>query len=254
MIMFGSGKLIAVPTNLADGTAITNPTPVVLGTLQECTLDMSVDSKTLYGSKMYPIAVAQGKAKLGIKAKYAEISAAVMGSLFFGQNATNAIKDMALDVAASIPATPGPYTVTPTVPSSGTYVADLGVFDATTGAQYTRVASAPATGQYSVNTSTGVYTFAAADQAKACLFNFEYTATSTTAQLFTINNRQMGYTPSFSVMLKGSYDGKDIIAKFYRGVSSKLALPFKNEDFSVPDFEADFFANSADNVGWICLK
>jgi hypothetical protein len=252
MIFFGSGKLIAVPTNLADGTAIANPTPVVLGILQECSLDMSVDTKTLYGSNMYPVAVAQGKAKIGMKAKYADISAGVMGSLFFGQNATNAIKDMALDVAGSIPATP--FTVTPTVPSSGTFVADLGVFDATTGAQYTRVASAPATGQYSVNAATGVYTFAAADTLKAVTFNFEYSATSTTANLFTINNRQMGYTPSFSVMLKGSYDGKDIIAKFYRGVSSKLALPFKNEDFSVPDFEADFFANGAGNVGWICLK
>lgn len=254
MINFGSGKLIAVPTNLADGTAIANPTPVVLGILQECTLDMSVDTKTLYGSNMYPVAVAQGKAKLGLKAKYAELSAGVMGSLFFGQNATNAIKDMALDVAGTIPATPGPYTLTPTVPSSGTFVADMGVFDATTGIQLTRVASSPAAGQYSVVAATGVYTFAAADQAKAVTFNFEYTATSTTAQLFTINNRAMGYTPSFSVMLKGSYDGKDIVAKFYRGVSSKLALPFKNEDFSVPDFEADFFANTAGNVGWICLK
>lgn len=251
MINFGSGKLIAVPTNLADGSVIANPTPVVLGILQEVTLDMSVDTKTLYGGNMYPVAVAQGKAKIGIKAKYAEISAGVMGSLFFGQNATNAIKDMALDVAGSVPGTP--YSVTPTVPNSGTFVADLGVFDATTGTQYTRVASAPTTGQYSVS-ALGVYTFAAADTLKALTFNFEYSATSASAQLFTINNRQMGYTPSFSVMLKGSYDGKDIIAKFYRGVSSKLALPFKNEDFSVPDFEADFFANTAGNVGWICLK
>lgn len=252
MISFGAGKLIAVPTNLADGTAIANPTPVVLGILQEVSLDISVDTKTLYGANMYPVAVAQGKAKIGIKAKYADISGGVMGGLYFGQNATNSIKDMALDVAGTIPSTP--FTVTPTVPASGTYVADLGVFDATTGAQYTRVASAPATGQYSVNTTTGVYTFAAADTTKTVTFNFEYSATSTTAQLFTINNRQMGYTPSFSVMLKGSYDGKDIIAKFYRGVSSKLSMPFKNEDFSVPDFEADFFANSAGNVGWICLK
>lgn len=252
MILFGAGKLIAVPTNLADGTAIANPTPVVLGILQDVSLDISVDSKTLYGANMYPVAVAQGKAKIGIKAKHADISAGVMGGLYFGQNATAAIKDMALDVAGTIPSTP--FTVTPTVPASGTYVADLGVFDATTGVQYTRVASAPATGQYSVNTTTGVYTFAAADTTKTVTFNFEYSATSTTAQLFTINNRQMGYTPSFSVMLKGSYDGKDIIAKFYRGVSSKLSMPFKNEDFAVPDFEADFFANSAGNVGWICLK
>lgn len=251
MILFGSGKLIAVPTNLADGSAIANPTPITLGIVQEASLDISVDTKTLYGSNMYPVAVAQGKAKVGLKAKYADISAGVMGGLFFGQNATNSIRDMALDIAGTIPSTP--FTVTPTVPGSGTFVADLGVFDATTGAQYTRVASAPATGQYSVNTTTGVYTFAAADTTKAVTINLEYTATSTTAQLFTINNRQMGYTPSFTFTMKGTYDGKNFAAKFYRGVSSKLSLPFKNEDFAVPDFEADFFANSAGNVGWICL-
>ena len=53
MINFGSGKLIAVPTNLADGTAIANPTPVILGTMQDVSLDLSVEMKTLYGSKRY---------------------------------------------------------------------------------------------------------------------------------------------------------------------------------------------------------
>lgn len=33
MINFGAGKLIAVPTNLADGSVIATPTPVILGTM-----------------------------------------------------------------------------------------------------------------------------------------------------------------------------------------------------------------------------
>lgn len=249
MINFGAGKIIAVPTNLADGTAIAVPQPVVLGILQEVSLDLSVDVKKLYGAAMYPVAVAQGKGSISLKAKYADISAAILGSLFFGQAATAAIKAMVTGIAGVVPGTP--FQLTPAVPSSGAWVGDLGVFNADDGSQYVRVASSPTTGQYSV--SAGVYTFAAADVADNVLFSFEYSATSSSASLFTINNRDMGYTPSFAVMLQGSYDGKKLTAKFYRGVSSKLALPFKNEDFAVPDFDADFFANSAGQVGWICL-
>ncbi len=51
MINFGTGKLIAVPTNLADGPIIANPTPVRLGSLQDVSVDISVDLKTLYGGK-----------------------------------------------------------------------------------------------------------------------------------------------------------------------------------------------------------
>lgn len=251
MINFGSGKLIAVPTNMADGSAIANPTPVVLGIMQEVTLDLSVDIKKLYGSGMYPVAVAQGKANIDIKAKYADISAGVLGSLFFGQTATAGIKDVVLDFATTIPAA-SPYTVTVAPPATGTFVADLGVYDAVSGVQFTRVASAPAAGQYSV--AAGVYTFAAADTGKAIILNYEYSATSTSSQIYNINNRQMGYTPSFSILLKGEYDGKAIVAKFFRGVSGKLSLPFKNEDFAVPDFEASCFANAAGQVGWICLR
>jgi hypothetical protein len=251
MIQFGSGKLIATPTNLADGSAIANPTPVVLGIMQEVNLDLSVDLKTLYGSGMYPVAVGQGKAKIDLKAKYADISGGVLGSLFFGQGASAGIKDAVFDFAASVPGS-STYTITVVPPSSGSFVADLGVFDATTGAQLTRVASAPATGQYTV--SAGVYTFASADASRAVLLNYEYSATSTTAQYWNITNRQMGYTPSFSVLLKGDYDGKAIIAKFNRCVSGKLSLPFKNEDFAVPDFEASGFSDAAGNVGWICIK
>lgn len=251
MINFGSGKLIATPTNLADGTAIANPTPVLLGVLQEVSVDMSVDIKTLYGANMYPVAVAQGKGKIEVKAKYAEISAGVLGSLFFGEQSSAGIKDAVLDFAAAIPSG-SPYTITVAPPSSGTFVADLGVFDGVTGVQYKRVAATPATGEYTV-TGAGVYTFASADASKTVSLNYEYSAT-TGGQVYQINNRIMGYTPSFSLLLKGSYDGKELIAKFYRSVSGKLNLPWKNEDFAVPDFEAQCFANGANQVGWICLK
>jgi len=251
MINFGSGKIIAVPTNLADGTAIANPTPVILGTMQEVSLDLSVETKSLYGSKRYPIAVGQGKGKTEIKAKYAEIDGGILGSLFFGKASTAGIKAAVFDSAATIPATPGPYTLTISPPSSGTFVSDLGVFDATTGTQFTRVASAPATGQYSV-TSGGVYTFASTDQGKAVKISYEYSAASG-GQVWTMTNEVMGYTPSFTLLLQNSFDGKNMVCKLNRAVSGKLSLPFKSDDFGVYDFEAEAFADAAGNLGYICM-
>lgn len=250
MINFGAGKLIAVPTNLADGTAIANPTPVVLGTMQDISLDLSVEIKTLYGSKRYPIAVGQGKGKTEIKAKYAEIDGGILGSLFFGKAATAGIKAAVFDSAGTIPATPFQLTMTP--PSSGTYVSDLGVMFDATGVQLTRVASAPATGQYSVNATTGAYTFAAADTGKVVKISYEYSAAAG-GQIWTMTNETMGYTPSFTLLLQNGYDGKNLVCKLNRCVSGKLSLPLKSDDFAIYDFEAEAFADAAGSLGYLCL-
>lgn len=250
MLNFGAGKLIAIPTADATGAAIANPTPVLLGAMQDVSLDISVDIKTLYGAQRYPLAVGQGKGKIELKAKYADISGGVLGSLFFGQSATAGIKGVVTDSSAAVPGTPYQITVAP--PNSGTFVADLGVYNASTGAQLTRVASAPATGQYSVS-GAGVYTFAAADTTKTMLISYEYSATSTTGQIFNITNQVMGYSPSFSVLLSNAYDGKNLVVKLNKAVSGKLALPLKNEDFTVSDFDAQAFADAAGNIGYICM-
>lgn len=252
MINFGSGKLIAVPTNLADGTAIANPTPVILGTMQDVSLDLSVEIKTLYGSKRYPIAVGQGKGKTEIKAKYAEIDGGILGSLFFGKTAAAGIKAAVFDFATSIPATPFSVTVAP--PSSGTFVTDLGVMRTDTGYQLTRVdvSATPLTGEYKVST-LGVYTFAAADTLKPIAISYEYNATSTTGKIWTMTNETMGYTPSFTLLLQNGYDGKTMVVKLNRCVSGKLALPLKSDDFAIYDFEAEAFADAAGSLGYICL-
>lgn len=250
MIIFGTGKLVAVPTNDAAGVAIANPTPVVLGTMQDVSVDASVELKTLYGSQRYPLAVGQGKGKMSIKAKYADINAAVLGSLFFGKTPAAGIKAAVFDFPAAIPGS-SPYTVTVAPPSSGTFVADLGVAFAATGQQLRRVASAPATGEYSVS-NAGVYTFAAADQGKAIIVSYEYSA-SGSGQTFNLTNEVMGYTPSFSLLLQNSYDGKNLVMKLNRCVSGKLNLPFKSDDFTMSDFEAEAFADAAGSLGYICL-
>jgi hypothetical protein len=253
MIIFSVGKLIAVPTRLADGTAIATPTPVRLATLQDISLDMSVEMKTLYGSKRYPIAVGQGKGKISLKAKTAEIDGKVLGSLFYGKAAAAGIKAAVMDNAQTIPASSA-YEITVVPPNSGTFVSDLGILLAADGTQMTRVATGatPTAGQYSV-TAAGKYVFAAADASKGILQSYEYSATSTTGEVFNITNETMGYSPSFTVLLQTQYDGKNLVVKLNRCVSGKLNLPLKNDDFTLFDFEAEAFSDAADNVGYICL-
>lgn len=251
MINFGVGRNIAIPKYLADGSAIANPKPVILGTMQDISVDMGVEMKKLYGGKRYPIAVGQGKGEIGVKAKYAEFSAAIYGSLFAGKQAVSAIKGADMDVVGAIPAGPA-YTVTAAPSNSGTFVEDLGVVLVATGAQMTRVASAPTAGQYAVS-NVGVYTFAAADASKGILYSYEYSATSTTGQVFNITNDVMGPTPSFSMLLKQEFDGQALVLKLNKVVSTKQNLPFKSDDFAVYDFEAEAMADAAGNVGYLCL-
>lgn len=251
MINFGVGKLIAVPTRLADGSAIATPTPVVLATMQDISVDMNIELKKLYGSKRYPIAIGQGKGEISLKAKYAEISGAILGSLFYGKAAVQGIKGVQPDVPDTIPAT-SVYTVTATPPNSGTFVADLGVFLVGTAQQMQRVASAPTAGQYTVSPA-GVYTFAAADAGKGILYSYEFSATSTTGQVFNLTNEIMGSSPSFTTLLRTSFDGQTMVMKLNKCVSGKLNVPLKSDDFAVYDFEAEANADAADQVGYICL-
>lgn len=250
MINFGVGHMIAIPTLDSTGSAITNPTPVILGTMQEITVDLSVEMKTLYGSRRYPIAIGQGRGTTEIKAKYADIDAAVLGSLFYGKTPAAGIKAAVIDAApVAIPATPFQITVAP--PSSGTFVADLGVRFSATGVQLTRVASAPVAGQYAVNGS-GQYTFASADTGKLVVINYEYSA-ATGGQVFTLTNDVMGVSPAFSMILQNSYLGKTLAMKLTQCVSGSLNLPLKSDDFAIYEFAASAFADSSGSLGYICL-
>jgi hypothetical protein len=217
--VFGSGVLIGTPLTDYTGAAIANPTPVQFGVAQEIGLDVSFDTKMLYGQNQFPVAVGRGKGKITGKVKAAQVNGALFNSIMFGQGLTSGIIADVYDVVgAAIPGTP--YQITPTVPSSGTWTFDLGVRDSN-GVPMTRVASGPTTGQYSV--AAGVYTFAAADTTKVVYINFQYTATSTTAKKSTLVNPLMGYAPSFRADLYLPYNGKTLIVTANNCVANKLS-------------------------------
>lgn len=251
---FGAGILWGTPLSDSSGTAISNPTPVQFGALQDVSLDISFENKMLHGSNQFPIAVGRGKGKVSGKAKAAQISGRMWNSIFFGQTLNAGIVNDIYDtVGKAIPATPFTLTVSSTaadathvqIPNSGTWSADLGVRNSS-GLPMVRVASAPTTGQYSV--SAGVYVFAAADTGNTVFIDYKYTATSTTATNSTIINQPMGYAPAFRCDLLLPYQGKNLIVSLPQCISTKLSIATKQDDFNIPEFDFEAFADSAGNV------
>lgn len=240
---FGAGVLIAATRTDSQGNVLAVPAPYRLGILQDVSTDFSFEAKTLYGANQLPVDRGRGKAKLAFSAKMASIDGAALAALHFGITPTVGVKlpviDFAVTCATSVPITP---------PSSGTFLADLGVSD-TSGTTFTRVASAPAAGQYSL--SAGTYTFNASDVGKALLISYEYSA-STGGIVVPMTNQLMGYSPSFSVILYNDSKGSKLAVKLTNCQSDKLSLPFKNEDFTVADFGWEALDDGTGSAGYWC--
>ena len=250
---FGAGVLWGTPLQDAFGYAIANPTPIQFGTLQDVSIDMSFDLKTLIGQNMFPVAAGRGKGKISGKAKFAQLNGAILNSLFFGQTLNaSGISDVYDTTGINIPATPFTITASATsdathiqIPSSGSWSADLGVRNAS-GLPMTRVASGPTTGQYTV--AAGVYVFAAADTGNQVFINYQYTYASTLAKSSTILNVPMGYAPTFRCDMFVPYAGKSLILTLPTCVGSKLAFATKLDDFLIPEFDFEALANAAGQV------
>ncbi|WP_191630702.1 hypothetical protein [Pseudomonas fluorescens] len=97
----------------AFGNAISAPTPILLGIMQEASVDLSFDSKELFGSEQFAVDAARGQGKLTGKAKLAQISLLQWNQLVFGQTLTtgqvlvhHATVPTAIPVGAEIIVTP----------------------------------------------------------------------------------------------------------------------------------------------------
>jgi hypothetical protein len=248
-IIFGAGNLYGIDTNVLI------PTPVKFGILQEVAVEISLTKKELHGQNVFADAVGVSEGKVTCKAKLAKLSADLMGGLFFGSTpATGQVIPVVVE-AGTIPATPGPYTVT--VANGATFHTNLGVVFgknnlATDGQPLTRVASAPATGQYSLVDATGVFTFAAADQGKLVKFDYLYLS-ALVGKTITIVNPQAGTSPSFKAVLTGDFDGEKVALVLNKCVSDKLTLPTKRGDFTIQEMDFSAQVDDNDELGLISL-
>lgn len=230
---FGTGLLTLTPSGA-------NPTPVQLGVLQEVSCDIEETMTELRGQFQFPVDVAQAAGKIGGKAKFAQIYGALLNSILSGSTITTGDTRGSQNEVFTIPGSPFQATVA----NSATFGEDLGVVDITTGLRLTRVASAPATGQYSV--AAGVYTFAAADTTHVVWISYSYTTAG--GKTVALSNQLMGSSPTFSLTLFNSYNGKFFGIKLFAVKTPKLSLGFKNSDYTMQDLDFVAFASATGKI------
>lgn len=236
MYSFGSGVLIGTRTDVA------NATPVNFGLVQEVTISEAATVKELYGQYQHPLAIARGTIKTTGKAKVARISGLAFASLFYGTTILAGQLATSFAEAGVIPSSVA-YTVA--VANSATFVDDGGVTYAATGLPFTKVASAPTVGQYTV--AAGVYTFAVADAGKAVLLSYTYTIPAS-GQKLAVTNQLLGTTPTFQAQFFTTFQGQTVSLKLNNCTSSKLSFQTKLEDFVMPEFDFSCFADASGTV------
>lgn len=239
MFYFGAGNVVC---KTAAGA-------VILGTLQEIEIDFDQSIEELRGQYKLPDAIAQSALKVSGKAKIGKFDIGLTAGLVTGSALSTGQQKLAFQEAGTVP---GSVTFTITVTNAATYKEDYGVVYAGSGLAFTKVPSAPAVGQYSVNETSGVYTFAAADANKAVRISYCYTVAAT-GHKTVLNNSVMGEQPVFKLMLTGGYtdyDGrKTLDLTLNRCVMSKQTFPMKNTAFMVSDLEFSCFADATGEWG-----
>lgn len=240
LAVFGPGILIAQRTD------ITLPSPINVGYVQEFSLEVAGTTKQLFGQKQFPLVSARSTVKVTGKMKNAVVSGIAMNAMFYGETAfATGGWSWNIDSTYSVPATTA-YTVT--VGSSTSFEADLGVKYAASGLPFQRVTTGTeAAGQYS--RTANVYNFAAADASAALKITWAQVAAS--GQSLIVTNKDIGTTPTFQLDYYTNLNqptSKPYVVRVYAAVASKHSQQFKLEDFMMPEFEFDLFANSSDQV------
>ncbi len=242
MYSFGSGVLLGTRTDIA------NATPVNFGLVQEVTIEETATIKELTGQYQRPVAIARGTIKTTGKAKVARISGIAFASLYYG--VTPQLGQIATSYAegpTAIPGSSGQYQIT--VTNSATYVDDAGVINAETGIPMQLVSANPAAGQYTVDTTTGVYTFSSADNLAGVKVLISYTyAISSSGQKIQVTNQLLGTTPTFKAKFYTTFQGQAVSLQLNNCTSNKLTFGTKLEDFTMPEFDFSCFADAAGNV------
>jgi hypothetical protein len=240
-LIFGSGNFYGTST-------ASNSTPRKVVTMQDISFDLSYATKQLFGQNSFPVDVRRGEAKFGGKAKFANVNGAALNDLFYNQTATIGQLLASVSEAGSIPASVS-YIVT--VANSATFDTDLGVIYATTGIPFTKVASAPTVGQYSV--AAGVYTFAAADASTAVYIDYLYTS-ATGGTKIALSNQAMGLTPFFTGVFTSNVSGKIVTLKLNQCTSSKLSFSTKIEDYGIHELDIEIMADAGNNIGTLSIS
>jgi len=243
VLEFGTGLLYGEPTG---GNLPTNPTPIRL-LLQEVSIDFKGDLKKLWTQYQMPIATARGKVDVTGKAKIVNYDPDPINQLFWAQTSAAGMVipiDSELDLLAA-------NATTITVTNGATFDTDNGVVYASgtkAGQVLLRVTTNVQAGQYIVNSTSGVYTFNAADNSTTFAISYTYTNT-TRGKTITLTNQVMGYAPTCRMDMWGTFRGKVLGIRLNSATLGQWTYPSKLEDFWVSDITFDANADATNSLG-----
>ncbi len=246
---FGAGVLTV--------QAVAGARPIRVGVLQDCSLSFDPDLKELYGQHRYAIAIAGGKTKASVKAKYAGFRGQLLYDAFFAD--PNGISGSSMTTGGrTLFVDSEPVIAGGAVANAGTFLADAGVYVKWSGRPLNGYDPTiiGATGDYTATGGSYVFTapFTAADEnpnipGQVDLY-ISYTyedATAGTKIIF--GNPRMGSNPVFSATINMAFDGRSALWTFPRCVVDKLAFPTKLDDFEMNDFEFRLAQDIGGNLG-----
>lgn len=239
MYIFGPGVLIGT---LAGGT------PVNIGFAQEITYSEKATNKEAFGSNRRALAVGGGTIKSTIKVKALRISSLAIAQLWLGVTPTVGGTFMQLAEGHTLPAAAPTVTIAP--PNGGTFLQDEGVVYTATGLPLSYNGTvAPTIGTYTVNTTTGVYSFAAADDNALVQTSYLY-KTGSLGQSLLSGNPVLGNTVSIGIDIQYTDPTNNLTALFriFNAVLDGFDLGTKLEDFTYPELNGTCFVNAAGNA------
>lgn len=218
------------------------PTPRRIGIIQDVSIEIKRDLKELFGENKYAEDVASGNETISGKYKSGELDPSWMMESFMSASRTTGIlvlvkAEESVVTAASV-----------TVAGGADFSEDYGVVELSTNKVWRRVASAPSAGEYSVNETTGQYTFNATDNTKRLAFTYLKKQT-TSGETYTVNNTLAGDSVFVSLLLyKSSRTQKSFGLRLANASFESASFGFKLNEYAMPEGAFKGFAGSNGKV------
>lgn len=218
-----------------------NPTPRRIAIIQDVSIEIKRDIKELFGENKYAEDAASGNESISGKYKSGELDPGWMMEEFM----TSARTTGSIILVKREVGTVASGTVT--VDGAANFREDYGVVDPLTDRPLRRVSGSPAEGEYSVNETTGVYTFNAA--ANGDDFLFTYLTDSTAGETYTVNNTLAGDSVFCSLLLyKTSRTGKPFGLRLANATFESASFGFKLNEHAMPEGSFKGFAGDDGKV------
>ena len=245
MFVFGSGVLIGTQLN------VPNPTPINFGLVQKVSVDTSVSVKELYGQYAFPVAVGSGTRKVTCKASLARFQRQALGRLLLQPDSDSWVRRSRRSPRShSVPGT-GPFTITV---SNDALRGRPGRYLRIKRTSACRVASSPATGQYTVNTYDRRlhvrHRRPGRDRPDHLFLHRDTSPCRRTLRTSRSATRWSGRRRPSSATLFATdpTTNAQFSVTLNQCVASKFSFDTNIEDFAKPDFEFQAFANAAGQV------